>query len=277
MKRRYISTASGAGADRSGVSPRSANEARCDVNTTPADEDPNTTPLPVLSQFFTWAPGDEPAPYDPPRTSAETRRLQGLSSHPVIDVVPRPAAAHQPAHRRRWLVAVSVMAVVAAAAVVLWPERSSTDQPSPPTTVPAPARVDPRLASLMPTDYPAGACTPVPADNRSAAECGPNISAPNTSSRFTLYQDVDALDAALAQFISGTTVLVCPGNYQSPGPWRRRAAPDVPVGTLVCGTSPQGHARIGWTVDSELLLASIESSPGGPTLPQLYDWWSKHS
>lgn len=156
MKRRYTSTASSAGADRRGVSPRSANEGRCDVNTAPADEDPNTTPLPVLSQFFTWAPGDEPAPYDPPRTSTETRRPQGPSSHPVIDVVPRPQAAHQPGHRRWWLVAVSVVAVVVTAGVVFWPERSISDQPSPSATVPVPARIDPRLASLMPADYPAG-------------------------------------------------------------------------------------------------------------------------
>ena len=248
------------------------------MNNAPADEDPNTIPLPVLSQFFTWAPGDEPAPYAPPRTSAtEPPRPNDPSSHPVVDVVPRPPAANQTSHRRRWLVAGSAVAVVATASIVFWPEPSSTDQPSPTAADPVPARLDPRLAALMPTDYPPGACTPVPADNRSAAECGPTIGAPNTSSRFTLYQDADDLAAALDEFISATTVLVCPGNYQSPGPWRRRAAPDVPVGTLVCGTSPQGHPRIGWTVDSELLLASIESNQAGPTLPQLYDWWSKHS
>lgn len=247
-------------------------------------EDPNTAPLPVLSQFFTWAPGEQPAPYDPPRTSTETLRPQGPSSPPVIDVVPPPQSANQSGHRRRWLLAVGAVAAVTAAAVVFWPEPGTTDQPgnlddqaAPSATVASPPRLDPRLASLLPTGYPPGSCKPVSADNRSAAECGPNIDAPNTSSRYTLYQDADALAAALDQFISGTTVLVCPGNYLSPGPWRRNAALDVPVGTLVCGTSPQGHPLIGWTVDSERLLASIESTQGGPTLPQLYDWWSKHS
>jgi hypothetical protein len=199
----------------------------------------------------------------------------------VIDVVPRPRPVKQSGHRRRWLVAAAgVVAAVAAAAVAFWPDGSTTDQPAllddqaSPTVA---ARLDPRLASLIPTGYPPGACTPVPTDNHSAAECGPNIAAPNTSSRFTLHRDAHALAAALDEFISGTTVLVCPGNYQSPGPWRRNTALDVPVGTLVCGTSPQGHPRIGWTIDSERMLASIESKEGGPTLPQLYDWWSKHS
>lgn len=255
------------------------------MNTAPAHEDPNTAPLPALSQFFTWAPGEQPAPYDPPRPSTETPpQPKGPSSPTVIDVVPRPRAANQSGHRRRWLVAAGAVAAVAAAVVVFWPERSTTDQPallddqaSPSPTVAVPAQLDPRLASLIPTGYPPGTCTPVPTDNHSAADCGPNIDAPNTSSRFTLYQDAHALAAALDEFISGTTVLVCPGNYQSPGPWRRSAALDVPVGTLVCGTTSQGHPRIGWTIDSERLLASIESSEGGPTLPQLYDWWSKHS
>ena len=103
------------------------------MNNAPADEDPNTIPLPVLSQFFTWAPGDEPAPYDPPRTSAtEPPRPNDPSSHHVVDVVPRPPAANQTSHRRRWLVAGSAVAVVATASIVFWPEPNSTDQPSPP-------------------------------------------------------------------------------------------------------------------------------------------------
>lgn len=194
------------------------------MNTAPAHEDPNTAPLPALSQFFTWAPGEQPAPYDPPRPSTETPpQPKGPSSPTVIDVVPRPRAANQSGHRRRWLVAAGAVAAVAAAVVVFWPERSTTDQPallddqaSPSPTVAVPAQLDPRLASLIPTGYPPGTCTPVPTDNHSAADCGPNIDAPNTSSRFTLYQDAHALAAALDEFISGTTVLVCPGNYQSP-------------------------------------------------------------
>ncbi len=190
------------------------------MNTAPAHEDPKTAPLPALSQFFTWAPGEQPAPYDPPRTSTDPLQPRASSSPPVIDVVPRPRPVKQSGHRRRWLVAAAgVVAAVAAAAVAFWPDGSTTDQPAllddqaSPTVA---ARLDPRLASLIPTGYPPGACTPVPTDNHSAAECGPNIAAPNTSSRFTLHRDAHALAAALDEFISGTTVLVCPGNYQSP-------------------------------------------------------------
>lgn len=227
---------------------------------------------------------EQPAPYDPPRTSTETLRPQGPSSPPVIDVVRPPQSANQSGHRRRWLLAVGAVAAVTAAAVVFWPEPGTTDQPgnlddqaSPSATVAAPPRLDPRLVSLLPAGYPPGACKPVPADNRSAAECGPNIDAPNTSSRFTLHQDADALAAALDQFISGTTVLVCPGNYLSPGPWRRNAALDVPVGTLVCGTSPRGiPGSAGPSTASDCLPAlnplraaprSLSSTTGGRSTP----------
>ncbi|ODQ95550.1 hypothetical protein BHQ17_04510 [Mycolicibacterium holsaticum] len=163
-----------------------------------------------------------------------------------------------------------------AAAVIFQP--TADDQPSmqtvPTTTDSAPP--DPDLAALLPPGYPPGRCTQLP-ESTNAAQCGPHPEAPYTASRFTVYPNADALAEAFDQFVRDTTVLVCPGGYQSPGPWRRNAAPSIAVGTLVCGTSPRGHARVAWTLDSEHLLAAIESEPNGPTLPQLYEWWSTHS
>ena len=68
----------------------------------------------------------------------------------------------------------------------------------------------------------------------------------------------------------------CPGNIQSPGPWRRNATPQLVAGTLVCGFD-ENTSTVAWTTDSQLLLSEIQSGPQGPNMVQLYAWWSSHS
>lgn len=145
-------------------------------------------------------------------------------------------------------------------------------------TAPEPVAIDPRLSALLPPDYPPGACRPLraPREAVAVAECGPNAAAPGTSARYTLFSDSQKLKAALDQMIKSTTTQTCPGNYMSPGAWRRTTNPDVPAGTLVCGTR-QDNPTVGWTLDDALLLAAITSTPSGPTLADLYTWWSTHS
>ncbi len=246
------------------------------------EEDLNpTAPLPILSEFFTWAPGQAPAPSALPHTPTSPPLSPPRAD--AIDAVPPPGIGKSNVGRPRWMAILGVLPVAVAAAVVLWPDHNHTtlSSPSTPTvdtsTTERP-QVDPRLAALMPPGYPNGTCAPAAAANVvvAQADCGPNASAPHTTARFTLYRDASALADALDRLIRDTTVLVCPGNYQSPGPWRHNADLSKPVGTLVCGTSPQGNPRIGWTLDSELLLATIDSDGSTPSLAQLYDWWSQH-
>ena len=70
--------------------------------------------------------------------------------------------------------------------------------------------------------------------------------------------------------------MTCPGNIQSPGPWRRNAAPDIVAGTLFCGTQ-EGQAVVVWTSDAQSLLNVTEAGAQGPSLDQLYAWWGTHS
>jgi hypothetical protein len=74
----------------------------------------------------------------------------------------------------------------------------------------------------------------------------------------------------------GTAVVNCPGNIQSPGPWRRNATPRQVSGTLVCGLQ-QSRPTVAWTDDIVLLLGVVRADDKGPTLDQLYAWWSSHS
>lgn len=248
-----------------------------------ADDGLSTQPLPALSQFFTWAPGQEPAPYDPPPTSTATPPPRPPSV-PVINVVTEPRPSPRPGGRRLFT-ALAAIAAVTTAILVVWFVQTPTDHTDEPVehgppapAADAPGPLDPRLASVLPPGYPTAACQPISdAGANAAAQCGANDDAPHTTGRFSLYEDPASLADALDRFIADTEIRVCPGNYQSPGPWRSKAEPDVPLGTLVCGITRQGHPRIGWTRDHELLLATIESNDNGPTLPQLYDWWSTHS
>lgn len=188
------------------------------MSTAPDNEDPITAPLPIPSQFFTWSPGEEPAPYDPPATQTRSPRPPAVSPVPAHTAVGQPAATMRKGRRRRQFIAAaaaaSAVSAIAAAVII---QHTADDQPSmqtvPTTTHPAPP--DPHLAALLPPGYPPGRCTQAP-ESTNAAQCGPHPEAPYTASRFTVYENADALADAFDQFVSGTTVLVCPGGYQSP-------------------------------------------------------------
>jgi len=107
-------------------------------------------------------------------------------------------------------------------------------------------------------------------------DCGANADAPATTARYTLFGEAQPLAAAMDRVIQGMAVQICPGNYASPGPWRKTATPEIAAGTLVCGTR-QNSPAVGWTLDSAMLLATIQAEPGRSGLDQLYTWWSTHS
>lgn len=181
-------------------------------------------------------------------------------------------------------VAAAVVAAVAIAAIAIWLLWPTPGQPTSPqnTTPSATSEALQRLRSALPPGYPADACTAVGTPQGAAAQisCSKNADPGGPpAATYTLATDKAGLDSAFNTMVSGTRVVNCPGNIQSPGAWRRNATPDQVSGTLVCGY----HADVpvlAWTDDAKLLLASVvgASDPTtGPDLDQLYVWWSSHS
>ena len=254
----------------------------------PSDDDTSTESWPVLTRFFSWG-DEEPAPYLP-------RPVEPASpvSQQLVDVVRRPAPASRPLPWRQMALAAGAAAIVTVISLVAWaflggesptdPVQASTTPSSAavPTTVSTPQSQSPefdnRLMALLPRGYPPGTCRPAPPPPGalSMLECGANADAPGTTARYTLFGDAQPLAAAMDQLIQGMAVQICPGNYASPGPWRKTATPEVAAGTLVCGTR-RNNPAVGWTLDSALLLATIQAEPGRTALEQLYIWWSTHS
>lgn len=110
------------------------------------------------------------------------------------------------------------------------------------------------------------------------------MSSNDTAAPTTTEKPVDAeAQAKLLRFLPpgyppkrGVSVVTCPGNIQSPGPWRRNATPQQVSGTLVCGVQ-QDRPTLAWTDDIALLLGVVRADDKGPTMDRLYAWWSSHS
>lgn len=172
------------------------------------------------------------------------------------------------------VVAVALMAIGAWA---LWP--SSPTQPSADPSDLA-ARVDDGAAlDQLRRAIPVGLetfCAPRAATSEPELHCDSIPDLPNASARFTLSSpSADMQAAALAALDDGQPV-VCPGRIQSPGPWRRNADPTVIAGTLVCAIRDD-RAAIVWTTDVRHLVSVVQSEQAGPSLADLYTWWSTHS
>jgi serine/threonine kinase PknH len=183
------------------------------------------------------------------------------------------------------IIAVAAVAAVLLAALAawwLWPS-GGDDQvvadSSSPSTPTVDAEGHDKLMSLLPSGYPAGACTAEAAPDGAVAvvNCTRNADAGGpASATYTLAKDAAALDAAIEKTISEARVVNCPGRIQSPGPWRRNASPNTIAGTLVCGMADK-QGTVAWTTDSALLLNVTRADPEGPTLDQLFTWWQTHS
>lgn len=136
-----------------------------------------------------------------------------------------------------------------------------------------------RLLSMIPAGYGVSACKAVEPANEAVAQvkCGRSDDPDGpVEASYSLVKDKSALAAGLSRLTKRNAVVVCPGRIQSPGPWRRNATPDQVSGTVFCGSN-QGHPVVGWTDEERLLLSETRSGVAGPTLDQLYAWWSSHS
>ncbi|WP_308161687.1 serine/threonine-protein kinase [Mycolicibacterium goodii] len=179
----------------------------------------------------------------------------------------------------------AVFAVIALIAVILWikviarwsDSPHGTAAPASTTATTSPAAI--KLNRLLPAGYPAGTCTPTPADGDAVAavSCGPNVDPGGpTSSSFTLSTDLSALRASFTDVVNRSTARICPPNIQSPGPWRRNDSPTVVRGTLFCGLQA-GQPVVAWTEDDKLLLSVVRAAQPAATLDALYAWWTAHS
>ncbi len=219
-----------------------------------------------------WPPA-QPSPHD----NVADRFTEPLTVEPRA-VAPRP----------KRFCAVPVMAGVAAGVAaglaiwLLWPSPNTPDAPgansSPPSTGEL-TDAQKALRGVLPPGYPSAACTPRDTPKAAVAilSCSRNTdSGGPPSATYTLFSDPLALRAGFDDDVRDTRVVNCPGNIQSPGPWRRNATPEQVSGTLLCGLRNDVPTVV-WTDDDELLLCSVTGAVGGPDLDQLYAWWSSHS
>ena len=182
------------------------------------------------------------------------------------------------------LAAIALVVVIIGAVVIGWlATRDDTASETASTTTssvdPEVAQAQTRLSDLLPAGYPQASCEQIePADGDAAAmSCRQNTDAGGPSSAtFTLTKEQAALGSALRDVVNGSTIAECPGRIQSPGPWRRNATPEQVSGTLFCGY--QGSTPVvAWTDDEKLMLGEVRGRTTGPSLIDLYTWWSSHS
>ncbi|QIV80006.1 serine/threonine protein kinase (plasmid) [Mycolicibacterium frederiksbergense] len=203
-----------------------------------------------------------------------------------IQVTPVESARPARPRSKRWMILCGAAAVVVAI-VLAWlafpshdDNAATTISPSP--TPPTSTSASPPRKIALPAGYPPGACTPGDSTDPGTEVvmiCGPNKDAGGpVSGTYSLAHDAQSLQGALADVIRTATTVICPGNIQSPGPWRRVADPTTPRGTLFCGIGNDGRPLIAWTLDADRFLAVVESLRlDGAGLNDLYAWWASHS
>ncbi len=204
-------------------------------------------------------------------------------------IVPRPPSRGGPKVGLIVGIAVGVIAIGAGVAYfVLTP--SSPDEPAAQeTSVAAESSAAPsaepsedanaRLMKALPRGYPQGACEPVARLEGALATIACTVNRDPggpMSATYSLLLDSAALKAAIDELGTTSTVVDCPGRIQSPGPWRHNASLHEVSGTLMCGIQ-NDNPMLAWTNFDAQLFAVTQGRPGGPTLDNLYAWWSTHS
>jgi hypothetical protein len=215
-----------------------------------------------------------------------SRSLPTLPAPPRHGMQPPPIIPTTPSRRAPSAKTLAVTAVVLVGVsligIAVW-NVAGSDSDKNQTAAPTTAQAKPseqeiqRLKSALPKGYSESACVADGSAPEATVTCGPNTDAggPQTAT-YTLYADQRALSQAFTDTIATFDRVNCPGNIQSPGPWRRNAAPDTVAGTLFCGTRAD-RAAVVWTSDAQSLLNVAEAGAQGPSLDQLYAWWGTHS
>jgi hypothetical protein len=183
---------------------------------------------------------------------------------------------------------VAVAVIAGVGGLIFWLVRPSADAPDAPSANPTTSSTSASgeadadtqtLMRLLPAGYPAGSCKPVAAPKGVLAQvnCETNSDPGGPmSATYTMVKDKATLDAAFNDIMGASTRVNCPGNIQSPGPWRRNATPQKTSGTLFCGLQAD-RPTVAWTDDARLLVSSVHAGRQAPTFDELYAWWSSHS
>jgi serine/threonine kinase PknH len=151
--------------------------------------------------------------------------------------------------------------------------------PSTATPTISAAEAQARLSGLLPPGYPPGTCKSIvpPKGANAALSCAQNADQDGPlSAIYTLYPDAATVRSAFDKIVQTSAVIVCPGRIQSPGAWHHIANPDTPSGMVLCAAT-QGNPTMAWSNDTQLLVSVVQSDPQGPTIDQLFAWWSSHS
>lgn len=211
-----------------------------------------------------------------PSTAFDRRLEAPLSVNPRLVHQDRPPVV---------LLALATAAVVGLGAIAwaFWPSsgdsQASGDTSTSTSESESPQQAEARLLGMLPKGYDDDACESVvpPEGALAQVSCDANNDpgGPLTAT-YTLAKDDESLRAVFDRVVSTSSVVNCPGNIQSPGPWRRNATPQQVAGTLVCGFQ-QSKPTVAWTTDAEMLVSEVQSGPQGPNMVQLYTWWASHS
>ncbi|WP_319449312.1 MULTISPECIES: hypothetical protein [unclassified Mycobacterium] len=223
-------------------------------------------PRPTYDDGSRWPDSFRPAPPVEHIAAGSVSATLAFDARTVKRQGPRPVVV---------AAAVAGAALVLVVGALLW--RSGDSGSAVASTVDGVAQK--RLSALLPAGYAADACAPaeLPKGAVAAVNCTKNADAGGPpSATYALMKDDAALSAAVGAAIVDADLVDCPNSIQSPGPWRRNASPQKIAGTLVCGLSHE-QPQVMWTNDAELVLNAVRAGPEGPTLDQLYAWWSNHS
>ncbi|WP_141564228.1 hypothetical protein [Mycolicibacterium palauense] len=226
-------------------------------------------------QTSTWPHGARP-----PHSAPERPALPWNGTPPPVIPVNR---GRRTPSARALAIGAAVLAALILVVLAVWSvARSDTDTGQPSAPMSTQAKLDAetlkRLNAALPKGYSESSCSPDEAAADATVTCGRNTDPGGpVKATYTLYADKRTLTRAFTETIGKFEQVTCPGNIQSPGPWRRNAAPDTVAGTLFCGIQA-GQAVVVWTSDAQLLLNVVESGAQGPSsLDQLYTWWGTHS
>ncbi|BBY84567.1 hypothetical protein [Mycolicibacterium tokaiense] len=182
------------------------------------------------------------------------------------------------------------MAVAAAGAVAVigavlawaaWPPSETGGPVSPESATSVDQARSGQLRAGLPSGYAPESCVDVAVAAGSASlavvQCGPGA-APNgpDSATFTLFGGDQAMADGFDELVSRLALVDCPGDIQSPGPWRVSTGPQQARGILVCGFDGEAPV-VGWTQLETHILSVVAADSRGSSMAELFQWWSRQS